>query len=444
MTPPPAPVILIATPGSWTNSNIFSINWTNPSDPSNIVGAWYKVGAVPTTDTDGLYTASKPFTAAATAQGGQAIYVWLQDGSGNKSRANRSSTTLYYDDSAPTDGTLTSTKGNGSVLLNWTSASDTGGSGLASSNRYIVKRNTGSAPNAQCTNGTQVYLGSGTSTTATGLSNGQTYYFRVCAYDTAGNISQGATTSSTLAVNTQFNSSPTGRTVIVDGGSHIAPWSTTWSTASTHPINLASPQSGGTGTQYVFSSWSDGGAQSHSIAPVVDTTYTATFLTQYEVTTIAGSHGTIAPDCSAGCWYNSGVPLQLTAMPDSGYVLSSWGGDCSGTDLTTTLTLDGLKTCSASFSACGDKPVQNARTNATFDFIGGGSNAYALAVTGDTLRLIATAFGETLDFDRSPEITITLQGGYGCGYSNPSSLSIISGSVTVSRGTVIMDRIVIK
>ena len=66
--------------------------------------------------------------------------------------------------------------------------------------------------------------------------------------------------------------------------------------------------------------------------------------------------------------------------------------------------LDAHKTCSASFSACGDKPVQNARTNTTFDFIGGGSNAYASAESGDTLWLIATTFGETLDFDRTPKL----------------------------------------
>ena len=272
-----------------------------------------------TTDTDGTYTTSKPFNVAATAQGGQPIYVWLQDGAGNKSLANRSSTTLYYDGTAPTDGTLTATKGNGSVSLSWTAASDTGGSGLASSNRYIVKRNTGSAPNAQCTDGTQVYLGTGTSTTATGLSNGQTYYFRVCAYDTAGNISQGATASSTLTVNLQFNSSPTGRAVIVDGGPHTAPWSTTWSTASTHPVNVDSPQTDGTaGKQYVFSSWSDGGAQGHNVTPLGDTTYTATFLTQYELTTSAGSNGTMAPDCSTGCWYNSG-----TSRPADSHTLTA-------------------------------------------------------------------------------------------------------------------------
>ena len=46
-TPPAAPISLTATPGSWTNINNFSINWTNPSDPSGIAGAWYKVGAVP-------------------------------------------------------------------------------------------------------------------------------------------------------------------------------------------------------------------------------------------------------------------------------------------------------------------------------------------------------------------------------------------------------------
>jgi hypothetical protein len=95
-TSPPAPVNLTATPSTWTNNNLFTINWTNPSDPSGIAGAYHKLGSAPTSNTDGTYTTSKPFTVAATAQGGQAIYVWLKDGAGNTDHNNWSSTTLYY------------------------------------------------------------------------------------------------------------------------------------------------------------------------------------------------------------------------------------------------------------------------------------------------------------------------------------------------------------
>jgi len=132
-TPPPAPIGLNATPSGWTNNNSFQINWTNPSDPSGIAAAWYKRGSIPASDTDGTRTTSKPFTVSASLQGGQPIYVWLEDGAENKSHNNRSSTTLYYDGTAPTcslsinNGASTTT--SLMVTLN-VNGSDTGGSGL--------------------------------------------------------------------------------------------------------------------------------------------------------------------------------------------------------------------------------------------------------------------------------------------------------------------------
>jgi len=196
-TPPEAPINLTATPITWINVNSFSIDWTNPSDPSGIAGAYYKLGSAPTSNTDGTYTTNKPFNANATAQGGQAIYVWLKDGANNTSYLNRSQTTLYYDGTAPTDGTLNATLGDAQVSLSWSGFTDSGGSGLKSTDTYKVVRNTGGYPNSQCTSGTQVYLGSGNSTTDTGLTNGTTYYYRACAYDNAGNVSTGATATAT-------------------------------------------------------------------------------------------------------------------------------------------------------------------------------------------------------------------------------------------------------
>ena len=105
---------------------------------------------------------------------------------------------------------------------------------------------------------------------------------------------RGATASSTLTVNLQFNSAPTGRAVIVDGGPHTAPWSTSWSTASTHPVNVDSPQTDGTaGKQYVFSSWSDGGAQATMLRPWSIQHTPQRSLHNMSVTTSTGSNGTM-------------------------------------------------------------------------------------------------------------------------------------------------------
>lgn len=98
---PLAPINLVCNPATWTNVNSFTIDWTNPDDTSGIVGAYYKLNSAPTHDTDGYYV-GKPFSVSATMEGGQIIYVWLKDGSGNVDHNNRNSATIYYDGTAPT------------------------------------------------------------------------------------------------------------------------------------------------------------------------------------------------------------------------------------------------------------------------------------------------------------------------------------------------------
>jgi hypothetical protein len=109
---------------------------------------------------------------------------------------------VRQDKLAPTDGTLTVTPGVAQNTLSWTIASDTG-SGLAASNTYNVVFLTTGLPNATCSNGSQIYLGSNTTFSPhTGLTAGTTYYYRVCAYDIVGNVSNGVTGS---GVPTQAN-----------------------------------------------------------------------------------------------------------------------------------------------------------------------------------------------------------------------------------------------
>jgi C1A family cysteine protease len=445
-TPPPAPISLSATPATWTNTNPFSINWTNPSDPSGIAGAYYKLGSAPTSDGDGTYTTSKPFSVSATAQNGQSLYVWLKDGAGNKSYLNRSPVTLHYDSTAPSDGTLTAAPGDGQVSLNWSSGfSDSGGSGLRSSNTYKVVRSAGGNPAVRCTSGTQVYLGTGTSMTNSGLTNGATYYYRACAYDNAGNISTGALSSATLPVHVTVTTSPIGRQFTVGGTPYTTARNFTCPPGEGHAIGLlSSTQSGGAGTQYVFSSWSDGGAQNHTINPVADSTYTAGFTTQYKLTTAVSppGGGTVGPDCGSGCWYNSGSSAGLLAGPGDGYIFSGWSGCSSDPNPSTTVAMNAAKSCTANFSLCADNPAQNQRTSASYTSLGA---AYGNVGTldGDTIRLLAEVFTEVLDLSR--DISVTLKGGYGCGFSDPaSSSSIIDGSLTIGAGKVTLDGIVIR
>ena len=68
------------------------------------------------------------------------------------------------------------------------------------------------------------------------------------------------------ASTTIVTATPPGLAVMVDGINCTAPCSYQWALGSNHTIAVNSTiQQGPTGTRYVFSAWSDGGAASHSI-----------------------------------------------------------------------------------------------------------------------------------------------------------------------------------
>ncbi len=122
--------------------------------------------------------------------------VCATDNAGNTSSGatanatpSSSGTTTTTDTTAPTDGSLSATGGNSQISLSWSGFSDSGGIGS-----YKLVYSTASSPSS-CSAGTQIYSGTSTSYTHTGLTNGTTYYYRLCATDTAGNISSGATAS---------------------------------------------------------------------------------------------------------------------------------------------------------------------------------------------------------------------------------------------------------
>lgn len=102
-TPPAPPTDVIVIPDTWTNSNSFIINWTNPieTDTSGIkTGVWYKIGSPPTSNSDGTWEAGKPITIS-SLEGGQTIYIWLEDNLGNTNYLNYRSVILYLDTVPP-------------------------------------------------------------------------------------------------------------------------------------------------------------------------------------------------------------------------------------------------------------------------------------------------------------------------------------------------------
>jgi List-Bact-rpt repeat protein len=158
-----------------------------------------------------------------------------------------------------------------------------------------------------------------------------------------------AFTQNPVQVNVQTN--PTGLSFSVDGTSYTSPQVFFWQPGSSHTIATTSPQSGGTGVRYVWSSWSGGGAISHTVAPTTNKTYTAAFMTQYYLTMSHGTGGTVTP--SSG-WRGSGTTVSISATPASGYSFSNWSGSgtgsFSGTNNPASITMGGPITETANFT----------------------------------------------------------------------------------------------
>ena len=121
-----------------------------------------------------------------SADGEKTVYVKYRDSAGNWSSAYVD--TIILDRTRPTNGLLSAVTGTGYISLTWSGFSDA----LSGISRYSLVYSDTSAPTS-CATGTLIYSGSDTFFTHTVPAQGVTYYYRVCAVDSAGNVSTGAT-----------------------------------------------------------------------------------------------------------------------------------------------------------------------------------------------------------------------------------------------------------
>ena len=193
-TTPPTGSMTINSGATLTTNATVTLN-LSATDAVGVTGYYLSTVSTPpaagaagwTTITESKsYRADVPNSLA--GDGAKTLYVWYKDAEGNVSPT--ASAGIILDTTLPTDGTITATPGTGQVALNWSGFSDTG-SGISV---YTAVYSIGSAP-ASCATGTQLYTGTATSFTHSGLVNGTQYYYRVCATDVAGFTSPGVTAS---------------------------------------------------------------------------------------------------------------------------------------------------------------------------------------------------------------------------------------------------------
>ncbi len=231
-------------------------------------------------------------------------------------------------------------------------------------------------------------------------------------YDAAGN--RLILSSVTPTVQITVDTLPTGLQINVDGTSYTAPHVFSWDINSQHILSASSPQSGGTGTQYIFDSWSDGGSQSHIFTvPLSNATYTASFKTQYALTTIAdpsnsGSFTVNPVGLSAPCialsgyncyWYDTGTSVTITNSANTGYMFSNWSGNADCLDGSVTMNVS--MTCTATFKLQTNNLTVNKAGNGTGTIISSptgincGTDCSESYTRDTTVKLTATPGNES-------------------------------------------------
>ncbi|MEI9476673.1 MAG: fibronectin type III domain-containing protein [Deltaproteobacteria bacterium] len=150
---------------------------------------------------------------------------------------------------------------------------------------------------------------------------------------------------------------PTGRQITVDGSTYTAPRTFSWTVGSSHTLSVSSPQNGASGTRYVYGSWSDGGAQTHTVtAPSSNATYTASFNTQYTLSTSVNPSGGGTGSPSGSNWYNSSQSVSVSATANAGYRFTGWSGDLSGSTSPASIAMGGPKGVVANFTPTTNNP----------------------------------------------------------------------------------------
>ena len=137
--------------------------------------------------------------------------------------------------------------------------------------------------------------------------------------------------SANIADTVTFSTSPSGLAYTVDGVTYTTQQTFHWVAGTSHSVATPSPQTSGPGSQYVFGSWSDGGAQSHTIlAPAATTPYTVSFNTQYQLTTQAlpAGDGSVAP--TSGGYYGANSIIPITATANAGFAFANWSSSNGG------------------------------------------------------------------------------------------------------------------
>ena len=192
-----------------------------------------------------------------------------------------------------------------------------------------------------------------------------------------------------------------------------------------YTLSTASPQSTGPGTQAVWVSWSDSGAQSHQVTVGSSAvSITGAYTIQYYLSTAASpsAGGFVSP---ASGYYNSGASVPVSATANTGYVFANWSGACSGSGACS-VTMNSPSAVTGNFAATGALVTINVPAGIQFSLNG-------ITYTGSTT--VPLPGGSYLLSTSSPQATGPLSQMVFVSWSDGGAQShplLVAGSMTVT------------
>jgi len=205
-----------------------------------------------------------------------------------------------------------------------------------------------------------VNVGNQTSYTLSNLTDGKTYYFAATAYDQAGyesDFSDEVVYSAPPAC--AYSVSPVSQSFVSGGGSGTVNVTTqsgcNWTAISNVSWSTITSNSSVTGSGVInYSVLANPNASSRTgTLTIAGQTFTATQsgVAQYTLSITKGGTGSgTVTNNPTGTTFGAGTVVTLTAAPDTNSTFAGWSGGCSGTSLTSTVTMNGNVSVTATFT----------------------------------------------------------------------------------------------
>jgi titin len=298
-TVPNAPTGLTAVPG---NTQV-TLNWTAAFNGGSAITGYklYRAATETGTYTEIALPTGTTYTDTGLTNGQAYWYkVSAVNAAGEGAKTVQISAIPFAGPGVPTG--LTAVPGNTQVTLNWTAPASNGGSAITGYKLYRAATETGTY--------TEIASPTGTTYTDTGLTNGQAYWYKVSAVNTAG---EGAKTAQISSVPFTVPDVPTGLTAVA-GNAQVT-------------LNWTAPAfNGGNATDY-YVIYQDG---TPLVAHFTGLTTTITGLTNGQIYSFnVSAHNLAGEGAQTGAVVSTpftvpNAPTGLTAIPGNTQVTLNW------------------------------------------------------------------------------------------------------------------------